>query len=81
MPRRPAEIIRKIPLFLIDTVMKRALKKAGEELVRVVVKLAKGHYYDMFIHTRSVCRALRAPVQRAVPVPVPVEFNAGVADP
>jgi hypothetical protein len=81
MPRRPAGVIRKIPLFLIDAVMKRELKKAGEELVRVVVKLVKGHCYDIFIHTRSVCRALRSPEPRAVAVPVPVEFYAGVADP
>jgi hypothetical protein len=81
MPRRPPGIIRKIPLFLIDAVMKRELKKAGEELVRVVVKLVKGHCYDIFIHTRSLCRPLRAPVPRAVPVPLPAEFDAGVADP
>jgi hypothetical protein len=81
MPRRPAEIIRKIPLFLIDAVMKRALKKAGEELVRVVIKKVKGHCFDIFVHTRSVCRALRAPVERTGAVPMPVEFGAGVADP
>lgn len=81
MPRRPPAIFQKIPLFLIAPLMKRQLKKAGEELVRVVIKLAKGHCYDIFVHTRSVCRALRSPVPRAVAVPVPMEFDAGVADP
>ncbi len=49
--------------------------------MRVVVKIAKGHYYDMFIHTRSIVRMPGPAVARPKPVPVPVEFNAGVADP
>jgi hypothetical protein len=73
MPRRPPVIFRKIPLFVIGRLVNDELKKAGGELVRVVIRLAKGHCYEIFIHTRSVCRTLRCPVQRAVPVPVPAD--------
>jgi hypothetical protein len=62
MPRRPAVITPKIPLFLIASVVTREVKKAGEELVRIVVKKVKGHYYDISVRTRSVCRVLRPDV-------------------
>ena len=42
MPRRPAIVIPKIPLFLIASMVSWKVKKAGEELVRNVVKKVKG---------------------------------------
>jgi hypothetical protein len=65
MPRRPAAVIPEIPLFLIATVVSREVKKAGGELVRIVIKKVKGHCYDIFVHTRSVYRVLRPQVPRA----------------
>jgi hypothetical protein len=65
MPRRPAIIVPRIPLFLITSVVSREVKKAGEELVRIVVKKAKGHYYNVSIRTRSVNRELRSPIPHA----------------
>lgn len=65
MPRRPAIIVPRIPLFLITSVVNREVKKAGEELVRIVVKKAKGHYYNVSIRTRSVNRELRSSVPHA----------------
>jgi hypothetical protein len=67
MPRRPAEVTPRIPLYLIGPVVTRHVKKAGEELVRIVVQLVKGHYYDISVRTRKLCRALRAEVPRAAP--------------
>jgi hypothetical protein len=65
MPRRPDMITQKIPLFLIASVVSREVKRAGEELVRIVVKKVKGHYYDIRIRTRTVCRLLHPAVPRA----------------
>jgi hypothetical protein len=65
MPRRPDVIAPKIPLFLIGPMISREVKKAGEELVRIMVKQVKGHYYDISVRTRTLYRALRADVQRA----------------
>ena len=64
MPRRPAEVIAKIPLFLIASAVKNGVKKAGEELERIVVRKINRHYYNISIHTRSFNRELRAGVQR-----------------
>ena len=65
MPRRPTVITPRIPLFLIASVVSREVKKAGKELVRIVVKKVKGHYYDISIRTRSVCRVIRPDVPQA----------------
>ena len=65
MTRRPAIIVPRISLFLITTIAGREVKKAGEELMRIVVKKAKGHYYNVSIRTRSVNRELRSPVPHA----------------
>jgi hypothetical protein len=64
MPRRPAVVTPRIPLFLILPVIRKELKKAGEELVRIVVKKVKGHYYDISVRTRTICHPLQS-VQRA----------------
>jgi hypothetical protein len=67
MPRRPAIVMPKIPLFLIASMVSREVKEAGEELVRIVVKKVKGHYYDISVRTRKLCRALRAEVPKSDP--------------
>ena len=65
MPRRPAVIAPRIPLFLITSVVRREVKKAGEELVRIVVKKVGRHYYNVSVRTRSVNRELRSYVPQA----------------
>lgn len=65
MPRRPADIQDKVPLFLIPSVVKKEVAKAGEELHHIVVKKAGRHFYNIAIHTRSLKRELKAGVQRA----------------
>lgn len=77
MPRRAAVLTPGIPFFLILPVVQRELKKAGEELVRMVVKQVKGHWYDISVRTRSVYRALRPALPRADPF----EYSMAVVDP
>lgn len=60
MPRRPADVLEKVPLFLIPSQIKKAIGKAGEELHHVVVKKAGRHFYNISVHSRSVKRELRA---------------------
>jgi len=63
MPRKPAVVAPRIPLFLILPVLRRELKRAGEELVRIVVRNGKGHTYDICVHTRGIEHPLQS-VQR-----------------
>jgi hypothetical protein len=65
MPRRPADVLEKVPLFLIPIQIRKAIKKAGEELHHVVVKKAGRHFYNISVHSRSVKRELRAEPVRA----------------
>jgi hypothetical protein len=65
MPRRAAAVSTKVPLFLIPAIIKKEVKKAGEELVRIVVKKVGRHYYNVSVRTRSISRELRAKVPRA----------------
>jgi hypothetical protein len=65
MPRRPAVLTTKVPLFLIPSVVGKKVKEAGEELVRIVVKKVNRHYYNVSVRTRSICRELRAKVPQA----------------
>lgn len=65
MPRRPAEILKEVPLYLIPPMIREEIKKAGEELVRIVVKKSSRHFYNISVHTRSLKRELRAGVMRA----------------
>ena len=65
MPRRPPEVLSAIPLFLIPSRIKRAIVKAGEELVKIVIKKGNHHYYNISVHTRPVHRELRSGVPRA----------------
>ena len=77
MPRRPAVVMPRIPLFLIASVVNREVKEVGEKLVRIVVRKVKGHYYEISVRTRTVCRALRP----AVPQADLSEYCMVVADP
>ncbi|OPX65168.1 MAG: hypothetical protein A4E34_02452 [Methanoregula sp. PtaU1.Bin006] len=65
MPRRPAVLTPKVPLFLIPSIIQKEVKRAGEELVRIVVKKAGRHYYNVSVRTRSICRELRMKVPQA----------------
>ncbi len=65
MPRRPARVRPDVPLFLIPPVIKKEIGRAGEELVRIVVRKTSLHYYNVSIHTRSVNRELQAELARA----------------
>lgn len=58
MPRRPAIVIPKIPLFLLGPVVGREAKKAGETLVRIVITEMKGHFFSISVHTRAMCRSV-----------------------
>lgn len=60
MPRRPAQVRTDVPLFLISSVIRQEIQKAGEELERIVVKKLGRHFYNISIRTRSVNRELRA---------------------
>jgi len=51
MPRRPPAVIAKIPRFLVNAVAHRELRKAGEALVRMVIREMKGHCYSISVHT------------------------------
>jgi hypothetical protein len=44
----------RIPLFLILPALKKELKRAGEELVRIVVRRVKGNSYDISVHTQEI---------------------------
>ena len=60
MPRRPALVIPKIPLFLIGAAIKREVKRAGEEIVRIVIRRVKGHFYDIHVHTQEIEHPLQS---------------------
>ena len=53
MPRRPAFVMKKIPLFLNAAAVSQRVQNAGEELVRIVMKKMRGHYNDIGVRTRS----------------------------
>jgi hypothetical protein len=65
MPRRPAEVLEKIPLWLIPRMVKMKVVHAGEELIRLVVRKTGRHGYDILTHTRTPDRRIRPEVRRA----------------
>jgi len=84
MPRRPPAVIAKIPLFLVDAVAHRELRKAGEALVRMVIKEVKGHCYSISVHTRAMCRRVfpyKPRLAETDTMPGLSGFWQGVADP
>ncbi len=56
MPCRPPLLISGIPLFLIGPVAGYEARKAGEALVRIVIRAVKGHFFNISVHTRAICR-------------------------
>jgi hypothetical protein len=64
MPRRAAVVMPEIPLFLILPVIRKELKRAGEELVRIVVKKVNRHFYHISVRTQTIPHPLQS-VQRA----------------
>ena len=56
MPRRPAEVMEEIPLFLIPHVIMQKIRKCGEDLEGVAVKRTERHFYTVSVRTRPVNR-------------------------
>jgi len=62
MPRKPPIVRPRVPLILVPPMIRLEIRKAGENLGRIVVKRNGLHYYNVSIHTRSTKRELRAGV-------------------
>jgi hypothetical protein len=60
MPRRPAEVLADIPLFLIPHVILQRIRQVGEDLERVTVKRTRRHFYTVSIRTRPVKREFQS---------------------
>ncbi|MFZ0181947.1 MAG: hypothetical protein WAL62_02235 [Methanoregula sp.] len=56
MPRRPAELIPAVPLYLIPHVLMQRIREVGEELYRIAVKRTARHFYTVSVRTRPVKR-------------------------
>ena len=52
MPRRPAEVMEDIPLFLIPHVIMQKIRTCGEDLEGVAVKRTERHFYTVSVRTR-----------------------------
>ncbi|MFA5330853.1 MAG: hypothetical protein WC342_00595 [Methanoregula sp.] len=59
MPRRPAEVVADVPLFLVPHVIRNRITASGNRFERAVVKKAFMHAYTVSIHTRPVKREYR----------------------
>jgi hypothetical protein len=64
-------VLAQIPLFLIGATIHREIRSCGEELLRIVVRKAGRHYYDIAIYTGSIRRVIRAGVRQAMPGAAP----------
>lgn len=60
MPRRPAEVLDDIPLYLIPHVILQRIRTCGEELERVTVTRTHRHFYTVRVRTWPVRREYRA---------------------
>jgi len=60
MPRRPAEILADVPLFLISHVILQRIRQVGEDLERVTVKRTHRHFYTVSIRTRPLKREFQS---------------------
>jgi hypothetical protein len=54
MPRRPAKIVRDIPLCLIPGMVKRGVSIHGARLKRMIVWESRSHFYNISIRTKPV---------------------------
>ena len=59
MPRRPPLVRPRVPLILVPPMIRLEIRKAGENLERIVVKRNGLHYYNVSIHTRPAKRELK----------------------
>jgi hypothetical protein len=59
MPRRPAQVERDVPLYLISHKIRQGVNTHGEELDRIVVNRTRCHHYNISIRTRPVKRELK----------------------
>jgi len=60
MPRRPAEIMDDIPLFLIPHVIQQRIRTCGEALERVMLMRTHRHFSTVSIRTRPIRREYQA---------------------
>ena len=60
MPRRPAEVMEDIPLFLIPHVIMQRIRNCGEDLEGVAVKRTGRHFYTVSVRTRPVNREFQS---------------------
>ncbi len=56
MPRRPAEVMEDVPLFLIPHVIMQKIRTSGEDLEGVAVKRTQRHFYTVSVRTRPIRR-------------------------
>ena len=59
MPRRPPLVLPQIPLILVSPLIRLEIRRAGEDLERIVVKRNGLRYYNVSIHTRPAKRELK----------------------
>ena len=59
MPRRPAEVMDDIPLYLVPHVIRQRILSCGEELERVMVTRTHRHFYTVSVRTRPIPREYR----------------------
>ncbi|MDD4484489.1 MAG: hypothetical protein PHD55_08995 [Methanoregula sp.] len=60
MPRRPAEVLADVPLFLIPHVILQRIRQFGEDLERVAVTRTHRHFYTVSIRTRPINREFQS---------------------
>lgn len=60
MPRRPAELLADVPLFLIPHVILQRIRQFGDDLERVTVKRTHRHFYTVSIRTRPLKREFQS---------------------
>ncbi len=60
MPRRPAEVMEDVPLFLIPHVIMQKIRTSGEDLEGVAVKRTQRHFYTVSV--RNPADPARVPV-------------------
>ena len=56
MPRRPAEVMEDVPLFLIPHVIMQKIQTSGEDLEGVAVKRTQRHFYTVSVRSRPIRR-------------------------
>ena len=56
MPRKAPAVEGAVPLFVLPSIIRQQIKKAGEDLTRIVVKKTGRHFYHVSVHTRPVNR-------------------------